>query len=95
MKNIGQKMIIVNSKSSLDALDKLYRPDRPRVVGGVLNNSFQKGKFLKKVMSPDFGLLKLSNIYLLSLFWNDFYTIPTRENPTKTYSSKLSGKVEI
>ena len=29
-------------KSSLDALDRLYRPDRPRVVEVVLNNSFQK-----------------------------------------------------
>ena len=27
-------------KSSLDALDRLYRPDRPRVVGAVSNNSF-------------------------------------------------------
>ena len=27
-------------KSSLDALDRLYRPDRPRAVGAVLNNSF-------------------------------------------------------
>ena len=30
-------------KSSLDALHTLYRPDRPRVVEAVLNNSFQKG----------------------------------------------------
>ena len=30
-------------KSSFDALDRLYSPDRPRVVGAVLNNSFQKG----------------------------------------------------
>ena len=31
------------SKSSLDALDRLYRADRPRVVEAVLNNSFQRG----------------------------------------------------
>ena len=30
-------------KSSFDALDRLYRPDRPRVVEAVLDNSFQKG----------------------------------------------------
>ena len=30
-------------KSSFDALDRLYKTDRPRVVGAVLNNSFQKG----------------------------------------------------
>ena len=29
-------------ESSLDALDRLYRPDRPRVVEAVSNNSFQK-----------------------------------------------------
>ena len=27
-------------KSSFDALDGLLRPDQPRVVGAVLNNSF-------------------------------------------------------
>ena len=32
-----------NLQSSLDALDRLSRPHRPRVVGAVLNNSFQKG----------------------------------------------------
>ena len=35
-------------KSSFDALDRLYRPDRPRVVEAVLDNSFQKGEFLTK-----------------------------------------------
>ena len=30
-------------KSSFDAFDRLYRPDRPRVVGAVLNNSFPRG----------------------------------------------------
>ena len=34
-------------KSSLDALHRLYRPDRPRVVEAVLNNSF----FRKKILS--------------------------------------------
>ena len=35
-------------KSSLDALHRLYRIDRPRVVEAVSNNSFQKGQFLTK-----------------------------------------------
>ena len=30
-------------ESSLDALHRLYRPDRPRFVEAVLNNSLQKG----------------------------------------------------
>ena len=30
-------------ESSLDALDRLYRADGPRVVEAVVNNSFQKG----------------------------------------------------
>ena len=30
-------------KSSLDALDRLYRPDRGGFLGTVLNNSFEKG----------------------------------------------------
>ena len=30
-------------KSSFDALDRLYRPDQPRAVEAVLNNSFQTG----------------------------------------------------
>ena len=28
---------------SFEALDRLYKTDRPRVVGAVLNNSFPKG----------------------------------------------------
>ena len=57
-------------KSSFDALDRLYRPDRPRVVGAVLDR--------------------------LSLFWDDFYTMLTVKNLTKSLdSSKLFGKVEI
>ena len=35
--------IVISFKSSVEALDRLYRPDRPRVVGVGLNNSFQKG----------------------------------------------------
>ena len=37
-------------KSSFDALDRLYRPDRPRVVEAVLDNSFQKAQFLSKTV---------------------------------------------
>ena len=35
-------------KFSLDASDRLYRPDRPRAVEAVLNNSFQKGNLYTK-----------------------------------------------
>ena len=35
-------------KSKFDALDRLYRPERPRVVEAVLDNSFQQGEFLTK-----------------------------------------------
>ena len=35
-------------KSSFDVLDGLYRPDRPRVVGAILNKSFKKDSCSKK-----------------------------------------------
>ena len=35
-------------KSNFNALDSLYRPDRPKVVEAVSNNSFWKGYFLTK-----------------------------------------------
>ena len=71
--------------------DGLYRPDRPRVVEAVLNRSFQKDLFGGKLW-----LLKLSKIDLLTLFWDDFYAIPTLKHPTKLLeTSKLFRKPEI
>ena len=35
----------------LDSIDQI---DRPRVVGAVLNNSFESGQLLGKTISPDF-----------------------------------------
>ena len=79
-------------ESSFDVLDGLYRPGRPRAVGDVLNNSFHKGQFLKnKSRCQNFWLLKLSEIELLTLFWNGFYTIPSLKHLSNSLeASKLS-----
>ena len=40
--------------SGLDALDRLYRPDRGGFLGTVSNFSFRKGEFLTKSRFRDF-----------------------------------------
>ena len=37
-------------KSGLDALDRLYRPDRSGILGTVSSNSFRKAKLFVKQM---------------------------------------------